>query len=280
MAATYIKLNLSIQPLALGREITLAVLSELGFESFVETEVGLEAYMQEQDWQADLLDELYPLAEKGLDIGWTLRAIPPENWNAVWESDFQPIVIENQCAVRADFHSPIDVPYELVITPKMSFGTGHHQTTYMMLNYLLQYPPNEQTLLDMGCGTGVLAILAEKLGAVAVDAIDVEPWCYENTLENIATNACQKIRAAEGDSKQIPVKEYDTILANINMNVLLMDIPLFSKRLKENGRLFLSGFYTQDIPAIEAKANQNGMRLVEFQERDNWVSAHFVKDHG
>ncbi len=280
MAATYIQLNLSIQPLAMGRDITLAVLSELGFESFVETEVGLEAYMQEQDWQADLLDQLYPLAEKGLDIGWSLKAIPPENWNAVWESDFQPIIIEDKCAVRADFHAPIDVPYELVITPKMSFGTGHHQTTYMMLNYLLQYPPKEQTLLDMGCGTGVLAILAEKLGAVGVDAIDVEPWCYENTLENIATNTCQKITAAEGDSKQIPVKEYDTILANINMNVLLMDIPLFSKRLKNNGRLFLSGFYTQDIPAIEAKANQHGIRLVEFQERDNWVSAHFIKDHG
>ena len=118
MAATYIQLNLKIQPLETGREITLAVLSELGFESFVETEVGLEAYIQEKDWQADLLDHLYPLAEKGLDISWSLTAIPPENWNAVWESDFQPIIIENQCAVRANFHDPIDVPYELVITPK------------------------------------------------------------------------------------------------------------------------------------------------------------------
>lgn len=280
MAATYIHLNLNIQPLETGREIALAVLSELGFESFVETEQGLGAYIQEQDWQAELLDHLYPLTENGLDIGWSLTAIPPENWNAVWESDFQPIVIENQCAVRADFHAPIDVPYELVITPKMSFGTGHHQTTFMMLNYLLQYPPKAHKLLDMGCGTGVLAILAEKLGAVEVDAIDVEPWCYENTLENIKTNACQKITAAEGDSTIIPEKTYDTILANINMNVLLLDIPLFTARLKNKGHLFLSGFYTQDIPAIEAKANQNGLQLVEFQERDNWVSAHFSKNHG
>lgn len=280
MAATYIQLNLQIQPLESGREITLAVLSELGFESFVETETGLEAYIQEQEWKPDLLDNLYPLVENGLDIGWSLTAIPPENWNAVWESDFQPIVIENQCAVRADFHAPIDVPYELVITPKMSFGTGHHQTTYMMLNYLLQYAPKGHTLLDMGCGTGVLAILAEKLGAVDLDAIDVEPWCYENTIENIKMNNCQNITATEGDSKMIPKKIYDTILANINMNVLLLDIPLFSNRLKDKGSLFLSGFYTQDIPAIEAKASQNGLRLVEFQEKDNWVSAHFSKTNG
>ena len=238
MAAVYIQLNLQIQPLEPGREITLAVLSELGFESFVETEQGLGAYIQEQDWKADYLDHLYPLAENGLDIVWSLTAIPPENWNAVWESDFQPIIIENQCAVRADFHAPIDVPYELVITPKMSFGTGHHQTTYMMLNYLLKYAPKGHTLLDMGCGTGVLAILAEKLGATDLDAIDVEPWCYENTCENIKMNNCRNIVAAEGDSKMIPEKIYDTILANINMNVLLLDIPLFSKRLRENGSLF------------------------------------------
>lgn len=280
MAATYIQLNLSIQPLETGQEIALAVLSELGFESFVETNYGLEAYIQEQDWDADLLDQLNPLVENGLAISWSLKAIPPENWNAVWESDFQPIVIENQCAVRADFHAPINVPYELVITPKMSFGTGHHQTTYMMLNYLLQHPPKGQTMLDMGCGTGVLAILAEKLGAKELDAIDVEPWCYENTVENIKMNACKNITAAEGDSKMIPEKIYDTILANINMNVLLMDIPLFSQRLKADGNLFLSGFYTQDIPAIEAKANQNSLQLIAYQEKDNWVSAHFSKNHG
>ena len=280
MSAVYIQLNLQIQPLEPGREITLAVLSELGFESFVETEQGLDAYIQEQDWEADYLDHLYPLAENGLDIVWSLTAIPPENWNAVWESDFQPIIIENQCAVRADFHAPIDVPYELVITPKMSFGTGHHQTTYMMLNYLLKYAPKGHTLLDMGCGTGVLAILAEKLGATDLDAIDVEPWCYENTCENIKMNNCRNIVAAEGDSKVIPEKIYDTILANINMNVLLLDIPLFSKRLKDNGSLFLSGFYRQDIPAIEAKAMQNGLQLVEFLEKDNWVSAHFSKSNG
>ena len=270
MAATYIQLDLKIQPIDVGREITLAVLSELGFESFVETQVGLEAYIQEEDWQA----------ENGLDISWSLTSIPPENWNAVWESDFQPIVIENKCAVRANFHDPIDVPYELLITPKMSFGTGHHQTTYMMLNYLLQYPPKDHTLLDMGCGTGVLAILAEKLGAIDLDAIDLEPWCYENTVENIKMNNCQHIVAAQGDSNRIPDKIYDTILANINMNVLLLDIPLFSKRLKDNGSLFLSGFYTQDIPAIEAKANQNGLRLLEFKQKDNWVSAHFSKSNG
>ena len=277
MAVTYIQLNLTILPVESGREVVLAVLSELGFESFVESKRGLEAYIQESDWTPDLLDALYPLSENGFDIGWSLIAIPPENWNAVWESDFQPIVIEDKCAVRAHFHDPIDVPYELVITPKMSFGTGHHQTTYMMLNYLLQHPPKGHSLLDMGCGTGVLAILAEKLGAVSINAIDVEPWCYQNTVENIATNGCKNITPAEGDRNQIPPKEYNTILANINMNVLLLDIPLYAEQLKDDGSLFLSGFFTQDIPAIESKANQYGLKLVDFQNKDNWVAAHFKR---
>lgn len=277
MAVTYIQLNLTIQPVESGREVVLAVLSELGFESFVEREHGLEAYIQESDWTPDLLDALYPLSENGFDIGWSLLAIPPENWNAVWESDFQPIVIEDKCAVRAHFHDPIDVPYELVITPKMSFGTGHHQTTFMMLNYLLQHPPKGHSLLDMGCGTGVLAILAEKLGAVSINAIDVEPWCYQNTVENIATNGCKNITPAEGDRSQIPPKEFNTILANINMNVLLLDIPLYAEQLKEDGSLFLSGFFTQDIPAIESKANQYGLKLVDYQNKDNWVAAHFKR---
>ncbi|MDA8923381.1 50S ribosomal protein L11 methyltransferase [Flavobacteriaceae bacterium] len=277
MATTYIQLKLTISPLESGQEIALAFLGEMGFESFVETTEGLEAYIQEESWTPDLLDQLYPLVENGLDIGWSLTAIPPENWNAVWESDFQPILIEDKCAVRAHFHAPIDVPFELVITPKMSFGTGHHQTTHMMLNTLLNNPPKDEVVLDMGCGTGVLAILAEKLGAVSIDAIDVESWCFENTVENAAMNDCKKVNAIEGDRQLIPEKEYGTIIANINLNVLLLDIPLYAERLRSNGKLFLSGFYTHDIPAIESKANQNGLQMVDYQQKDNWVAAHFYK---
>ena len=277
MATTYIQLKLTISPLESGQEIALAFLGEMGFESFVETTEGLEAYIQEESWTPDLLDQLYPLVENGLDIGWSLTAIPPENWNAVWESDFQPILIEDKCAVRAHFHAPIDVPFELVITPKMSFGTGHHQTTHMMLNTLLNNPPKDEVVLDMGCGTGVLAILAEKLGAVSIDAIDVESWCFENTVENAAMNDCKKVIAIEGDRQLIPEKEYGTIIANINLNVLLLDIPLYAERLRSNGKLFLSGFYTHDIPAIESKANQNGLQMVDYQQKDNWVAAHFYK---
>ena len=277
MSTTYIQLKLTISPLESGQEIALAFLGEMGFESFVETTEGLEAYIQEESWTPDLLDQLYPLVENGLDIGWSLTAIPPENWNAVWESDFQPILIEDKCAVRAHFHAPIDVPFELVITPKMSFGTGHHQTTHMMLNTLLNNPPKDEVVLDMGCGTGVLAILAEKLGAVSIDAIDVESWCFENTVENAAMNDCKKVNAIEGDRQLIPEKEYGTIIANINLNVLLLDIPLYAERLRSNGKLFLSGFYTHDIPAIESKANQNGLQMVDYQQKDNWVAAHFYK---
>ena len=276
MAKTYIQLRVHVYSPHEGGDIVLAGLSDVGFESFLETPEGLEAYIPLDEWSVDSLDILSAMIGNGIDLSWSLSVIPPENWNAVWESDFQPIVIENQCAVRADFHAPIDVPFELLITPKMSFGTGHHQTTFMMLNYLLKHRPSDHKVLDMGCGTGVLGILAEKLGANHIDAIDVEPWCYENTVENAQMNNCQLLTAYHGDVNQIPGKQYDTILANINMNVLLSDIPKFAQLLSNNGHLFLSGFFTQDIPAIEAKANQNGLHMIEFQERDRWVAAHFT----
>lgn len=276
MAKTYIQLRVHVYSPNEGGDIVLAGLSDVGFESFLETPEGLEAYIPLNEWSVDSLDVLSAMIGNGIDLSWSLCVIPPENWNAVWESDFQPIVIENQCAVRADFHAPIDVPFELLITPKMSFGTGHHQTTFMMLNYLLKHPPSDHKVLDMGCGTGVLGILAEKLGANHIDAIDVEPWCYENTVENAQMNNCQLLTAYHGDVNQIPGKQYDTILANINMNVLLLDIPKFAQLLSNNGHLFLSGFFTQDIPAIEAKANQYGLHMTEFQERDRWVAVHFT----
>lgn len=276
MAKTYIQLRVHVYSPNEGGDIVLAGLSDVGFESFLETPEGLEAYIPLNEWSVDSLDVLSAMIGNGIDLSWSLCVIPPENWNAVWESDFQPIVIENQCAVRADFHAPIDVPFELLITPKMSFGTGHHQTTFMMLNYLLKHRPSDHKVLDMGCGTGVLGILAEKLGANHIDAIDVEPWCYENTVENAQMNNCQLLTAYHGDVNQIPGKQYDTILANINMNVLLLDIPKFAQLLSNNGHLFLSGFFTQDIPAIEAKANQYGLHMTEFQERDRWVAVHFT----
>ena len=277
MSQTYIELTLLIAPLPSGRDIAIAFLSNQGYESFVETDRGLQAFIQEKDWTADLLDALYPLVENGLELNWSLKTIPPQNWNAVWESDFVPIIVEDRCAIRAHFHAPIDVPIEIVITPKMSFGTGHHQTTYMMMQYLLNYPPKGQSVLDMGCGTGVLAILAEKLGADQVEAIDVETWCVENTKENIKQNNCNQIAPHLGDRNAIPEKTYSTILANINMNVLLVDLSLFAKLLSSDGKVYLSGFFHQNLPAIETKANQCGMKLVDYKEKENWVAAHFIK---
>lgn len=272
----YLQLNVHVYAPDQGSDIVLAILSQLGFESFVENPSGLSAYIPLEKWSKDVLDELVDLLQQGVDHSWSMKIIPPENWNAVWESDFQPIIIENQCAVRAQFHAPISVPYELLITPKMSFGTGHHQTTYMMLKYLLENPPQKQHVLDLGCGTGVLGILAEKLGANHIDAIDIEPWCVENTIENAKMNGCHSLAVFQGDSEHIPAQQYDVILANINMNVLLLDIPKFAKLLTPNGHLYLSGFFTQDIPAIEAKANQNGLYLKHFQEKEQWVAAHFT----
>lgn len=277
MSQPYIELTLFIDPLPLGRDIALAFLSDQGYESFVETDRGLHAYIQEINWTADLLDALYPLVENGLELNWSLKTILPQNWNAVWESDFTPIIVEDHCAVRAHFHAPIDVPLEIVITPKMSFGTGHHQTTYMMMQYLLEYPPKGQQVLDMGCGTGVLAILAEKLGADHIEAIDIETWCVENTKENVEQNSCIRINSHLGDHQMIPDKGYGTILANINMNVLLLDLPLFAQLVLPHGRLLVSGFFQHNLPAIETKASQWGLQLVDFKEKEQWIAAHFIK---
>lgn len=278
MASTYVLLNLTINPIDPGRDITLAELSELGFESFVETEIGLEAYIQLQDWDSSVLDQLYPLQEKGIDLSWSLTSISPKNWNAVWESDFEPIIIDNRCAVRADFHSPIDVTHDLVITPKMSFGTGHHETTYQMLTHILDYSPTNKKVLDMGCGTGVLAILAEKLGAFSVDAVDIEPWCVENSIENSLANSCRKINVFQGDSSFLLGRQYEYIIANINKNVLLTDMKIFSQCLSDNGQLFLSGFYTIDLEDIIAETTKCGLTYVSHTERNKWIAAQFRKN--
>jgi ribosomal protein L11 methyltransferase len=254
----------------------VAELSARGFESFVESEKGLTAYINQDDYVDNLLDDIFLLKNKDFSISFSSKTVAQQNWNAAWEKSFKPIKIEDQCLVRAPFHAKEATTYDIVIEPKMSFGTGHHETTFMMLQHLLNEEMEGKTVLDMGCGTGILAILAEMRGAQSVDAIDIDLWCYNNTLENASRNNCNRITAFQGDASLLKDKKYDCIIANINRNILLEDIPTYSKCLKSNGILFLSGFYLNDLNAISSKCQVFGLQFEKNFEKNNWVAAKYV----
>lgn len=274
----YISYDFVITPLESGREILIAELGEVGFESFVETEVGVIAYIQKEDWHKAILDDIQILESSEFNITFTQEEIAQVNWNIEWEKNFNPLIIDEKVSIRAPFHNkPENVEYDLIIEPKMSFGTGHHQTTHVMVQHLLDLDLSNKKVLDMGCGTGILAIFAEKRGADFIDAIDNDAWCYENSVENVERNNCHHINVYEGDAVLLKDKTYDIIIANINRNILLQDIETYSKCLEKDGVLLLSGFYTEDIPVIEAEAQKNLFKKVSFKERDNWVGVKFLK---
>lgn len=269
----YLEFDFSVSPREPFSDILIAELGELGFESFVETETGVLGYILESIWKEGLLKELFIARNPEVSILWTQKEIPQQNWNAEWEKNFHPIHVDGICTVRAPFHSPEGVQYDIVIEPKMSFGTGHHETTYMMLKRMLNLDFSGKMVLEMGCGTGVLAILAQMRGASQVDAIDIDEWCYLNTQENILRNHCKNVNAFQGDVCLIGTKKYDIILANINRNILLEDIPTYSKALKENGILLLSGFYTEDLEGIKMACTKVNMDFIDNLEKNNWVAA-------
>ena len=278
MSQIYIEYNFKVQPHQPGTEILIAELGQAGFESFVENEDGVKAYIQKNEWNAGILDEIYILSSSEFEITHVHKEIEQINWNEEWEKNFDPIVVSDLCAVRAPFHASYEVKYEIVIEPKMSFGTGHHETTFMILTYLLENEFDSKTVLDMGCGTSVLAILAEMRGATTIDAIDIDEWCVENSEENVARNHCKHIKVQLGDATKIPSEAtYDTIIANINRNILLNDMAIYTLALKAGGSLFLSGFYKEDLPIIIEACNNLGLQFVDNKERNNWVAALFVK---
>ena len=272
----YIGYDFKVEPLQPATEILIAELGYAGFESFVENELGVTAYIQKEEWDKHILDDIQILKSDEFKITHEFNEIEQTNWNAEWEKNFKPIVVDELVTVRAPFHSKTDTKYDLIIEPKMSFGTGHHETTHMMIQHILKNNFEGKTVLDMGCGTGVLAILAEKVGAAKIDAIDIDNWCYLNSLENVERNNCNNISVYEGDVKLLDGKHYDIIIANINRNILLADIPQYAKCLNANGILFLSGFYEEDIPLIEAKCNKHMLKLDEIIQRDQWVSLKFI----
>ncbi len=273
---SYIEYNFIIDPPQPASDILMAELGEAGFESFVEEEDGVLAYIQKSDWKDSILEFVEILRNPNFKISFGYKEIKQENWNAKWEQNFQPILIDDICLIRAPFHEKKEVIYDIVIEPKMSFGTGHHETTHMMLQHLLELNLEGKAVLDMGCGTGVLAILAAKRGATPVEAIDIDNWCYLNAKENVARNGVDFINVYEGSALLLKKQQYDVIIANINRNILLEDIAKYTSCLKSQGILLLSGFYKEDLDLITQKCNQEGLRFEKNLEKNNWVAAKYV----
>ncbi len=277
MSQTYIGYHFTIVPLQPASDILMAELGEIGFESFVETETGFSAFIPKTDWNPDALHKLQVLNSGEFSIVYEKEEIAPVNWNSEWEKNFEPIEIENTVSIRAPFHDAGTVKYNLIIEPKMSFGTGHHETTHLMVQHLLKLDLQNKKVLDMGCGTAVLAILAEKLGAQPIDAIDIDSWSYENAVENVERNTCNHISVYEGDANLLTDQHYDVIIANINRNILLADLPAYTQVLKSNGILLLSGFYIEDIPTILDLAEKLNLNCEMTLERHNWVGLRLKK---
>jgi ribosomal protein L11 methyltransferase len=274
----HVVVHIDVTPPDLGRDILVAQLTELGYEGFLETETGIDAYVPQADYDAAALQALFEmLREHGIGTGHTTSVQEDRNWNEEWEKNFDPVEVDDLCRIRAPFHALRDgFRQEVVIMPKMSFGTGHHSTTWLMVKLMMEEGV-QSPLLDMGCGTSVLAILARKLGAGTVTAIDIDEWAYTNSIENVTMNGAEPVEVLQGDAALLAGRTFSTILANINRNVLLADIPIYSHSIATGGSLFLSGFYRHDLPAIRACAEANGFSMVRSLERQDWIAALFRK---
>ena len=278
MDTIYIEYNFTIFPKEPATEILIAELGAVGFESFVENENGVTAYIQKEEWNSTLLESIFILNSDEFSIEYKQNEVEQTNWNVEWEKNFKPIQVSNLASIRAPFHENPNLKYDIVIEPKMSFGTGHHETTYMMVQHLLQLNLEGKKVLDMGCGTGILAIFAEMKGAKPIDAIDIDTWCYKNSLENVERNNCKYISVFEGDASLLIHKKYDVIIANINRNILLTDMKTYINCLQKNGILLLSGFYQEDVPIIDTEISKYNLTLETVIEKNNWVALKYIKN--
>lgn len=271
----YILTTFTIQPkLEIAADLLSGLLADVGFESFVTTDEGLDAYIQSDLFSESHIREIIAQFPIDIKIDYSLTEIEEKNWNEEWEKNyFQPIVIDDKCIIQNSFHQTEgSYEYRIFIDPKMAFGTGHHQTTGLILHEILSMDLTDKSVLDMGAGTAVLAILASMRGANPVLAIDIDEWAYNNALENIKLNQTPSIRVLKGGAEVLGDESFDVVFANINRNILLQDIPAYTKVLNSAGILIMSGFYKEDIPAIREKCEENGLTYVGFREQDNWVS--------
>ncbi|MEI6454963.1 MAG: 50S ribosomal protein L11 methyltransferase [bacterium] len=261
-----------------SREILMAGLSEIGFESFQEEEDSVSGYIPVEVYRGTRVLSFLKKRSKATGLVYGYKRIKTENWNALWESQYMPVTVAGKCMVRAPFHDPEDgMKYNIVIEPKMSFGTAHHETTALMIGMIMKQKIRKRRVLDMGCGTGVLAILAWKMGASEVDAIDNDEWAFLNAKDNILKNNAPSISVIRGDGKTIPQGNYDFILANINRNVLLEDMPRYARHLAASGVLLLSGFYDADLEVIIRKAKRESLQYITSETNNHWAAAKFMK---
>lgn len=262
------------------QDLLINDLAAIGFDTFEESDKGFNAFIPEPNFDLASLETLLTQLPVGTEISYIVKNIPQQNWNKVWEENFQPLIVADKCYVRATFHESRvdDYPLEIIIDPKMAFGTGHHQTTSLMMEYLLEEKMDSRLVLDMGCGTGILGILALKLGAKQVVAIDNDPVCCESTLENSKLNNVEKISVLLGDSTAIPKADYTLIIANINRNILLSQLEHYAKSLNQGGILLMSGFYEgEDLELLKVHAKSFGLEYLNCKVRDHWAAARFIK---
>jgi ribosomal protein L11 methyltransferase len=266
----YIQYTFTVTPAEPGSDILIALLADLGFESFTQNDTGFEAYIQGAFDNEAALKEL---SFADFSFSYARTEIPKANWNEEWEKNFSPVYVDDLVCIRAHFHpAPDNVKHDIVITPKMSFGTGHHDTTWLMSKTLFSLGLNNKSVLDMGCGTGILAILARQLGATAVTGIDIDDWSIENSIENAEVNHINDIEFKKGDASLLPKKEtFDVILANINKNVLKQDMASYFNALKKEGYLLLSGFFISDVEELKDLAVKTGFSFIENYGRNEWA---------
>lgn len=281
----YIELNFTITPYSEDvSEALMAELGTIGYDGFSYTDTGFMAYVPQKDFDENRLSELPLLAyfREQHTIAWQRQVIEDRDWNKVWEENFTPIVVDNRILVRAGFHETIPgIEHEIIIEPKMSFGTGHHATTALMLRSILHQSSRikGKRVLDMGCGTGILSIMAAKAGAAEITGIDIDEWAYNNAQENIRNNHTDNIRIKIGDASLLADEApFDAILANINRNILLTDMPHYAGKLVSGGLLIMSGFYEHDLPMIREKAATLGLSYESHDEKNQWVAAVFYKN--
>jgi ribosomal protein L11 methyltransferase len=268
----YIELKAIIEPVEVGRDVLIAKLAEINYESFVDTEQGVDAYIQKQDFSQNLINDLSTELSPNFTVNYKVKTIKDKNWNEVWEENFNPIVVDDKCSVRAPFHKKIEnIVFDIIIEPKMSFGTGHHETTHLMIKQLLDLDLMNKDVLDMGCGTGVLAILAKMKNARNVVAIDIDEWAYNNTVENVKKNNTEDIKIEMGGAELLIDEKFDVIIANINRNILLQDIKHYANVLKSKGILLLSGFFSSDKALLISEAEKYHLNLSASNTKNDWM---------
>lgn len=267
----YLELQLAVSPEF--AEILMAELAEIGFESFTEEAEGLNAYILVDQLDHEAIEALVARYSPLTPLTYTIAEIEKQNWNETWEQNYEPIEVNEQVRVRASFHPENkNFAYEIVINPKMSFGTGHHETTSMVLAHQLDIDHEDKHVLDVGSGTGILAIMAEKRGAAYVSAFDIEEWAAENARENVALNGCSRVVVRQGTIETEPPGSYEIVLANINRNILLREIPIYATFMPAQATLVISGFYEHDIPEIAAVAAEEGFGIVNVKTKNNWAA--------